>query len=355
MVHSNLLRVARDELLAALGRAQHIIRLASPFIGRDVAREVVAQAHAGRASDRRLLTAVTQRSVSAGTLSPTALATFLDRGWDVKSIPNLHAKLYVVDRSWGIIGSGNLTGAGIGRAGPRAGNIELAALLDEAQRADASRMFDEWWLSLNAETVTVENLEPFMDLEARVTRSKAGLTLGREMLLPDSEDVHVVVQINLARAQLWWVNQGSTFEAERPAGYVFAPERGKRGQRVPHWEALMQLRRGDAVLHYVDGFVRSVSHVTEPFTRERRPIAQPGFDSARPGYPVRVAYLDASRPVALADIPLEWRLEPGGPFTHTGAVRQGYLFPLSEVFKERFFAAFAARWPALTLSDAADD
>ena len=139
--------------------AQETIRLASPFIGKDVARDIVAQPLEGRAGDRRLLTAVTERSVSAGALSPSALAAFLERGWNVKSIPNLHAKLYLVDQSWGLVGSGNLTGAGIARAGPRAGNIELGVRLSETQRATASDIFDEWWFSVNAETVTPEKLQ----------------------------------------------------------------------------------------------------------------------------------------------------------------------------------------------------
>src|SRR5690349_4146443 len=108
---------------------------------------------------------------------------------------------------------------------------------------------------------------------------------------------------------LWWVQSGSTFADERSAGYVFAPRFATNGQTVPHWETLLQLQCGDSILHYSNGFLRSLSQVIEPYRITRRPIARPGFDTARPGYLVRVAYCDAVAPIALDEIPIEWRLE----------------------------------------------
>jgi hypothetical protein len=62
-----------------------------------------------------------------------------------------------------------------------------------------------------------------------------------------------------------------------------------------------------------------------------------------------VRYEDAIRAVALAEIPLEWRLaETGGPFNRNGAVNEGYLYGLSESFRDRFFGGFADRFPRLT-------
>ena len=47
--------------------------------------------------------------------------------------------------------------------------------------------------------------------------------------------------------------------------------------------------------------------------------------------------------VSLEDIPLDWRLEEGGPFNRRGSVKQGYLFPLSDDFVGRI----ARRFPQL--------
>ena len=159
----------------------------------------------------------------------------------------------------------------------------------------------------------------------------------------------VVAEIKLAPARLWWVNQGSTYGDERSGGYVFAPQYATNGRTVPHWQTLMLLQRGDAIVHYANGFLRSLSQVIEPYRIAQRPIARPGFDAVRPGYLVRVAYYDAATPIALDEIPDEWRSEEGGPFTHSGRVRQGYLFPRSEAFKRRFLATFGNRWAAVTV------
>ena len=164
----------------------------------------------------------------------------------------------------------------------------------------------------------------------------------------------MVVEIKLAPGRLWWVNQGSTFPDERSAGYVFAPQQAVNGRTVPHWETLVRLQREDTIIHYANGFVRALSQVIEPYRIARRPIPRPGFDSVRLGYLVSVAYYDAATPIALAEIPLSWRSDKGGPFTHAGRVRQGYLFPLSEAFKRHFIATFGNRWAALTAPDHTD-
>src|SRR3954469_17135953 len=110
----DLLPVARDELLSALVRARLVVRLASPFLSEEVAAAVAAEAQAGHAETLRLLTAVTERSVATGVLSARGLRLLLDASWEIRSIPNLHAKLALMDRAWGLLGSGNLTGSGIG-------------------------------------------------------------------------------------------------------------------------------------------------------------------------------------------------------------------------------------------------
>jgi 5-methylcytosine-specific restriction enzyme B len=210
---------------------------------------------------------------------------------------------------------------------------------------------------LVAETVTREKLKPYMDLETRVTRLGKGMTLGRGLRFPASNVVRSAAQ----PARLWWVNQGKTFLDERSDGYVFATPHATNGTTRRDHETLKQLQRGDTILHYAPirgrrrGFVRSLSEVTEPYRTAPRPIPRQDLDSGQPGYLVKVTYHDTPQPVALDEIPLEWRTEEGGPFMRSGGVNQGYLYPLSEAFKERFVATFGARWPAPTSPDDTDD
>jgi hypothetical protein len=105
-----------------------------------VAQLLVRAAQASDASDLRLLTAITSAGVSGGYLDPYAVDCFIDAQFQVRSLLNLHAKVVLAD-SWGTLGSGNLTAAGV-----NGGNAELGIVLTrtQASRAQADH-FEPWW------------------------------------------------------------------------------------------------------------------------------------------------------------------------------------------------------------------
>ena len=130
----------------------------------------------------------------------------------------------------------------------------------------------------------------------------------------------------------WWVNQGATYPRSRSAGYLWAPMQDANGRRPAHWANMAKLRVGDVVLNYANGSLRAVSRVVSPAERADRPDER---DSQweQDGELVRVSYSDLD-PIDLQDIREELRTAEGsgGPFTAAGAVKQGYLFPVSERF-----------------------
>ncbi len=138
-----LVTYARTELLARIRGAEQRVWLASPFLSKPVAEEIVTAVEESSASERRLLTALVAGSVQTRVLDPGALETLLDSGFELCSVPNLHAKLSLTDTSWGLVGSGNLTNAGLGSEG-RA-NVELGVVLDAEQIASAAELFARWW------------------------------------------------------------------------------------------------------------------------------------------------------------------------------------------------------------------
>lgn len=149
----------------------------------------------------------------------------------------------------------------------------------------------------------------------------------------------------------WWVNQGGTYADERSAGYIFARQRSTSGHAIPHHETLTELQPGDGILHYSDRAIQAVSWVRDRYRIDRRPIPwRRDSDPDRPGYLVRVDYYDAEDPVALREIPLDWRVqeERTGPFERSGDVKQGYLFPVSPKFAEHIFTMFGSRLTAMT-------
>src|SRR5215212_1987766 len=134
---------AREELLAGVAAAEERVWLASPFLTAPIAARIADAAAEAEAGDLRFLTALVPRSVQAGVLSTTGLSVLLEAGFEIASIPNLHAKVCLVDASWGLVGSGNLTGTGLG--GEEGGDLELGVRLAAGQIQEAGAIVVDWW------------------------------------------------------------------------------------------------------------------------------------------------------------------------------------------------------------------
>lgn len=128
-----LLASALAELDLALRSSRESIEIATPFLSLPVAEQLVRAGDEGRADECRLVTAVNDAAVLGGYLDPSTIEAFIDAGFEVRSLRNLHAKVVVVDRVWGIVGSGNLTSAGLDGH-----NAELGVVLSRAQARAAS-------------------------------------------------------------------------------------------------------------------------------------------------------------------------------------------------------------------------
>lgn len=138
-----LVTYARTELLARIRGAEQRVWLASPFLSKPVAEEIVTTVEESSATERHLLTALVAGSVQTRVLDPSGLETLLDAGFEICSVPNLHAKVSLIDMSWGLVGSGNLTNSGLGSEG-RA-NVELGVVLDAEQIVTAAELYGRWW------------------------------------------------------------------------------------------------------------------------------------------------------------------------------------------------------------------
>jgi hypothetical protein len=136
-----LLAVALDDLAIAVRTSRKHVLVATPFMSLPVAQLLVRAADTGSAKTKRLLTAVTVAAIEGGYLDPHAVQAFIDAGFEVRSLRNLHAKTILVDDAWGLIGSGNLT-----VAGANGGNAELGVVLSKTQARAARRdHFEPWW------------------------------------------------------------------------------------------------------------------------------------------------------------------------------------------------------------------
>ena len=148
-----------------------------------------------------------------------------------------------------------------------------------------------------------------------------------------------------SQPKFWWVNQGATFQHERSEGCIWAPRTSKGGKTIAHHHALRRLRPNDVIFHYSQGALRAVSRVESSYDEAPRPTGLSDLRWEPEGFLVHTLYSDLEKPIELDEIPRSWRNIEGGPFTKSGAVKQGYLFPVTYQFAERMGAKFPDQMP----------
>ena len=146
--------------------------------------------------------------------------------------------------------------------------------------------------------------------------------------------------------QVWWVNQGTNYREERDGDLIWAPLAAKDGRPKHHWTSLRGAEIGDRVLHYANGSIRAVGEVLAPAEEAPRPAGLSEEGWTREGVLVQTRYVELAQPLALEQIPADWRIAQGAPFTRQGAVQQGYFYPLSPEFVNKM----SEKFPQLGLS-----
>lgn len=153
----SLLDTARDDLIESIRRARRRAWLTSPFLSNAIAKLIAEAAKFSGARDLRFITALGADPVRRGVLSLGGLKTLHAAGFELRSVPNLHAKTALIDDGWGLAGSGNLTISGLGTQ--NGGNVELGVVLSRAQISAAARHFRRWWNS--AEPILEDDLADY--------------------------------------------------------------------------------------------------------------------------------------------------------------------------------------------------
>src|SRR4051794_18843871 len=198
-----LMTFAREALLERVEGAKRRIWLASPFISAAVAEEICEAAAKSEAGEKRLLTDLNERSVRCGVLDPEALSKLRSCDFEIASLGSLHAKVSLVDSWWGLVGSGNLTGAGLG-GDAYGGNYEMGVLLSPSQRKLAREIFTCWWEK--AEPVTAEQIVEFEEFP-RLPRSW-NRRVGPALQAPTDASLEEILGEDPATAasRKYWVN-----------------------------------------------------------------------------------------------------------------------------------------------------
>jgi PLD-like domain len=151
---SEILRTAGDPLFGRFSAANSRVSLCSPFIGFDTANRIAKLAKPRKVS-WKLMTVLNPAAAAYGALSLDGLKRMIGAGVEVRHMPDLHAKVFLVDDNVGFAGSANLTSSGLGMGERR--NREITVVLTSAQRSETEGIMTEWWSE--AKTITIAMIE----------------------------------------------------------------------------------------------------------------------------------------------------------------------------------------------------
>jgi len=148
---------------------------------------------------------------------------------------------------------------------------------------------------------------------------------------------------------VWWVNQGESYEYAIPGGFLWAPLENKQGQSLIHWQLLDDVRPRDVVVHYYQQAVRGLSQAQSGPQVEVNPHAESG-PQQREGRRVNVEYFEFDDPIPFDDVReglLPLAIE-NAPFTELGEVKQGYFWRFNQDGLAVLREAYEGRWPSWT-------
>lgn len=161
MLHLRLDTVLYERLARAGARAV----LVSPFLTMPIAREL-KRLHRESRADWTLITRLDPHAVAARVLSTNAVIDLIEDGVHVHDLPGLHAKVFLVDDDFAVVGSANLTGPGLGSA-PRS-NTELSVQLEPAQIPALAATVASW--GYTARPVTIHDVRQVEEAARRLPR-----------------------------------------------------------------------------------------------------------------------------------------------------------------------------------------
>lgn len=165
-----------EDLVNELRRISDTVRnrlwIVVPYIGGKSAVEKILGENymLNRSIDFRLLTDIAEYN----NFNAETIKSFLSRG-EIKSLPGLHAKIYIID-DYCLITSANLTNTAFSK------RHEIGIFLNAEDSKQSIAIFEDWWQK--SATVLLENLKPILKKKATSTEEQSGSKLPNLWKLP---------------------------------------------------------------------------------------------------------------------------------------------------------------------------
>lgn len=126
----------------------------------------------------------------------------------------------------------------------------------------------------------------------------------------------------------FFVFQNKSYDDEYKGGYMWAPQHGENGRRVPHWDEMKNVRKGDLIIHSYFKKIVAISVAKTDVYESERPLELPDQWNKN-GWRVDTEYLTIKNPITTSDHMDElMKLQPkkNAPFNRIGRGNTGYLF-----------------------------
>lgn len=199
--------------------------LSSPFLTTEVC-SCIAESIKVAAYESILVTTLDASAVAGGYLSVQGLRKLIEAGVAVRHVERLHAKCFILG-TCAMLGSANLTGAGLGSSARS--NRELGVSLRDDEREQARSEIMSW----PARIVTMSDLDELVEKAKKLTAASkdSGETLSADSALQLAE--RLLIDARDPNRELWLkLEYGEpALDGWRDNSYFASPKKGKPGFR----------------------------------------------------------------------------------------------------------------------------
>lgn len=161
------------------------------------------------------------------------------------------------------------------------------------------------------------------------------------------------------KRMIFWVFQGQSFDQEFRGGYIWAPITNKAGTTPHHWTRLLDVRKGDIILHGCDGMLKAISIAKDACFDCKQPKELQVEDLWDvDGRMVECDYICIDRPIKTAtyvDDIIRLCRAKYSPFTQYGSGNMGYLYEINRELARIFVSGTVRKNPYLSTIDFIDE
>ena len=134
---------------------------------------------------------------------------------------------------------------------------------------------------------------------------------------------------------IFYVYQNQTYHQEHDGGYVWSPQRDKRGSENQGYKIMTEIRKGDFIIHHANTAIQAIGIASSDCYESQQPRAlqeaKTAVDWDNDGYRVDVDYVDLDVPLDMRTCK-SWLAEhwsPNSAFNRKGTGKQQYMCHVS--------------------------